>query len=232
MPNEYGHIEGIGEANRLPRGIRRRCHSKPSSRILGLLTNAVGNLSCLAALPRRFAPYKPGSGSRETLRITTGSSAIRCETTSRSRLGRSPLIPFTHYRLPPMLRRGRRCGKTYRLLLGRLTQNFGKTYMAPLGSLRAATAWAASPEAAPGDRRPCPRPVRQRPGHVFWTRCPSPVWTRVGRAGNGRGSSGSHHQHRPGLRHRPPCHRRARQLRAPHRRRCPGRLHPDRTDRR
>jgi hypothetical protein len=57
------------------------------------------------------------------VRITTGSSATRCETTSRSRLGRSPLIAFTHYRPPHMPGSRRCCGKIYRLFLGRFTDH-------------------------------------------------------------------------------------------------------------
>jgi hypothetical protein len=58
---------------------------------------------------------------RGPVRITTGSSATRCETTSRSRLGRSPLIAFTHCRLPYMPGSRRCCGKIFRLFLGRFT---------------------------------------------------------------------------------------------------------------
>jgi hypothetical protein len=53
---------------------------------------------------------------------------------------------------------GRHWGKIYRILLGRLTSGFGKAYMAFLGVLRAAAAWAARPEAA---RRPRVGAVRR-----------------------------------------------------------------------
>lgn len=58
---------------------------------------------------------------RGPVRITTGSSSMLCRTTSRSRLGRSPLIAFTHYRRPHQLDQGGSAGKIYMLSVGRLT---------------------------------------------------------------------------------------------------------------